>query len=375
MNADQHDKPSTRRHRRTDQADAVAVSPRRFENLDGFRGVCAAMVAIFHCDAILNTGRLLNHGYLGVDAFFVLSGFVIALTYEDRLRSGMGGGSFLKKRWNRLIPTHVMGTAVVSLVTVGLFATGFLKIHSTPAVMAMDVALGFLLIPSFGSVGGFSFPVNSVLWSLSCEWIVNIAYGLLLFRSRARWLLLAILVSWSVALTYGMSSRVGLHFGTLPGDFWLGVVRAFAGFLCGTLIFRLHRNGKLRHFPSVRPELVFSLFFLACAIPTKGPTPIFDFTMWLLLPLAVILLVKSDEPVPRFYLWLGVISYPLYVSQLASIRLVLPFLDPSIDRHSMLLAIPMLAGAVGVAILLTWLTKSRQASVLIPGTLQPATDT
>src|SRR3569833_1075389 len=71
-------------------------SPGRYESLDGMRGLCAVAVALLHFD--LGAGFLAKHGFLSVDMFFVLSGFVIALKYEDRLRSPNGFRAFLGAR-------------------------------------------------------------------------------------------------------------------------------------------------------------------------------------------------------------------------------------------------------------------------------------
>lgn len=131
----------------------------------------------------------------------------------------------------------------------------------------------------------------------------------------------------------------------------------------------------LQKLPSIQPELIYALFFLATAMPTYGPTPIFDLTVWLLLLPAVALLVRSDRPIPRFYVWLGAISYPLYVSQLAAIRLISPFIAPLGGRHSVLLAIPMLCGAFALAWLITLATRRRNAAVGVRATVQSTLDT
>jgi peptidoglycan/LPS O-acetylase OafA/YrhL len=350
------------------------MQPKRFESLDGFRGICAVIVAVFHCDTFLLSGHLLNHGFLSVDAFFILSGFVIALTYEDRLSQGMGFWDFLVKRGKRLVPTHLIGTAFVVLVAIWMFKTGDLEIDLTPSMLALYTVLGFLLLPNLFFSGQGSFPVNSVLWSLSCEWIVNIAYARLLFRFRMEWLLIIVAALWTLLAFFSIHSPTGLLFGPTPSNFWLGLVRGFAGFIAGVVIFRLGRGGYLQKLPSIQPELIYALFFLATTIPTLGPTPIFDLTVWLLLLPAVALLVRSDRPVPKFYVWLGAISYPLYVSQLAAIRLISPFIAPLGAKHSVLFAIPMLCGAFALAWLIMLATRRRNAAVGVPVAVQSTLD-
>ncbi len=71
--------------------------PQRFLGLDGLRGICAITVLMFHAVGIFRNGVLFAHGFLSVDVFFVLSGFVIALTYERRLLT-MGLNAFLRAR-------------------------------------------------------------------------------------------------------------------------------------------------------------------------------------------------------------------------------------------------------------------------------------
>jgi len=61
---------------------------KRYESLDGMLGLCALIVVLYHCGYGLNTPPLVGSGWLSVDVFFVLSGFVIALAYEDKLRTG-----------------------------------------------------------------------------------------------------------------------------------------------------------------------------------------------------------------------------------------------------------------------------------------------
>src|SRR5581483_6249599 len=54
----------------------------RFESLDGLRGVSALAVVLYHCELLFAPGMIFCHGYLAVDLFFILSGFVIAANYE-----------------------------------------------------------------------------------------------------------------------------------------------------------------------------------------------------------------------------------------------------------------------------------------------------
>ena len=99
-------------------ADARIHPKQHFEILDGLRGVAAMMVVLFHLCETWNGGnharQIINHGYLAVDFFFLLSGFVVAYAYDDRwhpagARSPMSVAGFFKRRLIRLQPMLIMG--------------------------------------------------------------------------------------------------------------------------------------------------------------------------------------------------------------------------------------------------------------------------
>ena len=86
----------------------------RFEILDGLRGVAAMIVVAFHLFETYSAGpgeQILNHGYLAVDFFFVLSGFVIGYAYDDRWKR-MTTWDFFKRRLVRLQPMVILGTLI-----------------------------------------------------------------------------------------------------------------------------------------------------------------------------------------------------------------------------------------------------------------------
>lgn len=90
------------------------ASKPRYEILDGLRGVAAIMVIIFHLLETYSAGpafQIINHGYLAVDFFFVLSGFVIGYAYDDRWDK-MTTWGFFKRRLTRLHPMVIAGTVI-----------------------------------------------------------------------------------------------------------------------------------------------------------------------------------------------------------------------------------------------------------------------
>ena len=94
----------------TDLKNELASKP-HYPILDGLRGVAAIIVVTFHLTEPLGTGHLdilVNHGYLAVDFFFLLSGFVIGYAYHDRWKN-ITVGNFFKRRIERLQPMVILG--------------------------------------------------------------------------------------------------------------------------------------------------------------------------------------------------------------------------------------------------------------------------
>ena len=179
-----------------------------YEILDGLRGVAAAMVVAFHLLEAHSGGnhlnQIINHGYLAVDFFFMLSGFVIGYAYDDRWNR-MSMGTFFKRRLIRLQPMVVMG----SIVGAALF--WFQKAPCYPAMEGVSVGalllvmlLGCTLLPlplKWDIRGWMEMhPLNGPSWSLYYEYIGNILYALFIrkFSKTALTVLVAIAACFTV---------------------------------------------------------------------------------------------------------------------------------------------------------------------------------
>ena len=106
----------------------------RYEILDGLRGVAAVFVVIYHlCESHFGLGSAhpLNHGYLAVDFFFALSGFVIGYAYDDRW-DRMAVYTFFKRRFIRLHPMVIFGSMVGALLFYFQQCDAFPLIEQTP---------------------------------------------------------------------------------------------------------------------------------------------------------------------------------------------------------------------------------------------------
>lgn len=86
-----------------------------YELLDGLRGVAALLVMFYHIGEGFATSPMdqhVNHGYLAVDFFFILSGFVIGYAYDDRWKTSLTLKSFFRRRLIRLHPMVIMGAVL-----------------------------------------------------------------------------------------------------------------------------------------------------------------------------------------------------------------------------------------------------------------------
>ena len=167
------------------EATTYLPSKPHYEILDGLRGVAAIMVVIFHLFEPHSTSHLdqiINHGYLAVDFFFVLSGFVIGYAYDDRWGK-MTCMDFFKRRVIRLQPMLVIGMVIGAVCYYFQASVAFPVIGETPVwKMILVMVVGFTLIPLPVSmdIRGWTemHPLNGPAWSLFFEYIANILYAL-----------------------------------------------------------------------------------------------------------------------------------------------------------------------------------------------------
>ncbi len=227
------------------------ASPRALPALTGLRGLAALWVVAFHATGFLaEAPRGLDRRYLGVDLFFILSGYVLTHVYGDRLASGRMDEAmrFLGRRIARLWP--------VWLAALGLFAakaeigrwTGLggdaSRVGDDPSTWIVFA----LLVQSWGWVDPER--LNPPGWSLSYEWAASLLFPALAvavarLRSRAA---AAVLAGGCLALVAAWCALRGLP--TLHAHAAFGV-RAGAEFLAGVLIFRAWPPDDAGRWPSL----------------------------------------------------------------------------------------------------------------------------
>lgn len=226
----------------TELSPDILKTKQHFEILDGLRGLAATAVVIFHFMEWTYSDysqNFIRHGFLAVDFFFCLSGFVIGYAYDDRIGK-MGVMKFFKSRLIRLHPLVVFGS-VLGLLTF-LFDPfgGHPELYSTGKIILVFVS-SILLIPfpvmQERAFNLFSF--NAPSWSLFWEYVANIFYVFILCRiSRKVLLLLTLLAAATLCFVcYRAGNLVG---GWDKSSFWDGGARILYSFLAGLAIYRFN---------------------------------------------------------------------------------------------------------------------------------------
>lgn len=239
------------------------ASKPRYEILDGLRGVAAMLVVAYH---LLETyfhsapNQPINHGYLAVDFFFVLSGFVIGYAYDDRWnRMSMWG--FIKRRLIRLHPMVIFG----SFIGAALFYFGscslFPQIENTPWYMVIVImlwAFTMIPVPTSMDIRGWAEtnPLNGPAWSLQWEYLANFLYALV-FRHLSKialtvcvaiFAVMTLILSFNLDVFGFLEARSSVSYTVIggwsltPDQLQIGFTRLLYPFFCGLL---LARSGKL----------------------------------------------------------------------------------------------------------------------------------
>lgn len=283
-----------------------------YEGLNGLRGVAAVCVMLFHAEGLLGF-QLMPHGYLAVDLFFVLSGFVIAHAYDAKFASGLPPFAFFWLRLKRFYPLYFLGL----IISAGWVAIEL--ILSPPAVLSFNewgiaLAFGSAFLPA--PVAADLYPFNPPAWSLLIELLINLVYALALTRLSIRALALTAAI-FLVALV--VSTGTGpIDGGARFADFHVGVLRAAWSFPIGVLIYRLKDKIRL---PQLNPLLI-----IAAASVTMAVNFLDLLIVSVVFPLLIALLAASNARRHSAFLsWLGAISFPLYAIHFPIIQIGLAF--------------------------------------------------
>ena len=286
--------------------------------LTGARGIAAWFVVLFHLRFMMAgiggaTGPL-SHGYLAVDFFFVLSGFVIWLTYGERLREqGMAGiPEFLKRRVARVWPLHLfmLGCAIPFALLLAIADRADWQQYP-PA----ELPLHFLLLQNWGFTDRLTWNVPA--WSISCELAAYLVFPFLVMAVDWRKLPTAALLALALVFAAAIWGVFALTGATVLGQgiMTLGVPRCLGEFALGTLTcalwLRWRDRPALPALGAAATGIAALAALFAGLLPQTATIPLVFAALVLLLALSSGMRFNPLESAPVHYL--GEISYATYL--------------------------------------------------------------
>jgi peptidoglycan/LPS O-acetylase OafA/YrhL len=285
-----------------------------FKVLDGLRGIAALVVVIFHFVEIILLPEVnpIAHGFLAVDFFFCLSGFVIAYAYDQRAE-GLGFWNFIKLRLIRLQPLVIVGSILGLLTFLFDPFSNLYAVYGFGKTVLLFLSSVFLIpYPIVNERFNNLFNLNAPAWSLFWEYVANVGYILLLVKVKKNLLLFLVVIAGFILL-YVAYSHSNLLGGWSGPTFWDGGARILYSFLAGMLVYRANWIIKNKlGFAGLALGLV-AVFFV----------PFHASYNWIVEPILVIIvfpLIVSlgagtavSVRAERFAMFSGDMSYPLYM--------------------------------------------------------------
>lgn len=314
--------------------------------LDGLRGIAALMVLGFHLfEAVAFAAgapeQRMFHGFLAVDFFLILSGFVMSYAYDDAW-SQMTVGGFFRKRLIRLHPMVVLGVLFGLVVFCCQGAVRWDGSSVSWINIILSTLLALCLLPSSARMdlrGNTEiFPLNGPHWSLFFEYIGNILYALLLRKLSTRalkmWVAIAAMMLLFVGY-FGGENSFGYGWSSQPFNMFGGLCRMLFDYSAGLLLSRSFREKN--------PKPLKGPVFLICAValcallavPSIGPMRLYFqfFCITVCFPLIVWFGARGvihNSLEERTMKLLGNISYPLYAIHYPLIYLYIGWINADI---------------------------------------------
>lgn len=234
----------------TISAAAFTDTKPHYNILDGLRGVAAITVVCFHLFEAYATSHLdqqLNHGYLAVDFFFILSGFVVGYAYDDRWKT-MKIKDFLKRRFIRLQPMVVIGAIIGAIMFYFQGCSVWDVSKVSIGMLLLATLLNVCLIPAtpgFEIRGvGEMYPLNGPSWSLFFEYIGNILYALFIRKLSIRNLTIFVLLAGlglAAFSIFGPYGDICVGFSLTDDNMVGGSLRILFSFPAGLLLSRIFK--------------------------------------------------------------------------------------------------------------------------------------
>ena len=346
--------------------------------LDGLRGVAALLVVWYHIfEGFQFAGNkpvidFINHGYLAVDFFFILSGFVVGYAYDNRWGKTLTLGGFFRHRLIRLQPMVCMGAVIgaASFLLSGMERWD--GTHATLWLTFLAFVCGCLMLPALPGMprevrgNGEMFPLNGPCWSLFFEYVGNIVYALFIRRLSTR--LLALLsfalccaLAWFAVTDQSGYGSIGVGWTVDRTNILGGSLRMLCPFTMGLLLSRIFKPIHYARGAFWTSAALLLIIFHVSYIYSDGALSLngmFEAACIIaVFPLVVWYAASgktTDEASTRICRFLGDISYPLYI---VHYPLMYAFYMWLIKTHQYTLheTWPAALAAVSASIILAWL--------------------
>ena len=312
---------------------AFSDSKPHYELLDGLRGVAALLVICYHIFEGFATSPLdqhFNHGYMAVDFFFILSGFVLGSAYDDRWKTTLTLKGYFKRRLIRLHPMVIMGALLgaVSYCIQGSVKWDGTQVPFTMVLIALLLNLFLLpVVPGTGAdVRGNNemYPLNGPSWSLFFEYIGNILYALFIRKFSTRALTVLVIAAAAGLASFGISNlsgygHLGVGWSMIDYNLLGGFLRLMFSFSVGLLMSRIFKPAKVKGAFWICSAVLAVLF----TMPHLGGADrlwingLYESVCAIMIFPALVWLGASgkttDKVTSTVCKFLGDISYPLYV--------------------------------------------------------------
>jgi peptidoglycan/LPS O-acetylase OafA/YrhL len=322
-------------------------------SLDGLRGIAISLVVLFHIFArwpsltpwLTDYASLwpVKYGYLGVELFFLISGFLIAQSLE----SSKGFIHFISKRWLRLFPSMLLASCII------LTTAEFLSDRPPGVPHWHDALPGLLFVHPYFFEKFFGMivqPLEWAYWSLFVEVIFYATFGLLYF-ARKQWAVagLAVIFLSAVSYKYGFVYAGWAHSTTI-----IKLIDAcfihFGWFYLGSLLYQ-RQTSEIRFFRLVTGAMLGLSIFTTVGYDFSGAMTCI--LLYLLFYMGITGKVLSNVLSTKWLVWMGFISYPLYlIHENALIAMTIKVHRFTTDIPSALTPLPGLLLILGVAHLL-----------------------
>lgn len=324
--------------------DSRTEAKARIDSLTGLRIIAAAYVFFFHIDGhflqnflpdIAAYTWMFQGGWLGVDLFFLLSGFIISYNYYESFEQQQSAGylTFLVKRLARIYPVHLFTSLLVFVPVMIIYGSKVIAGDYSFVPSHVDFSL-WEFAKTVLLVHGWSLPTltswNAVSWSVSCEWLAYLCFPLVVLMVKpldaANKLLFLFFAIFILVLTVG-----GITTLVLTGPSFIGLIRIASEFTMGVILYRLY---VLKPAIDCRQSRMFSPVLVAVTLFVFF-TAFHKFSFLWVVPYFswIILAVARGQVNPGFlsgkaFVYGGKISYSLYLCHGVCLVMATIFFDP-----------------------------------------------